>query len=104
MPGMRGLTIIVTTSAAERFDAAVELAASWAALGGRARLFCRGSAVTRLDDPMLNEALAGGVAVIACQTGLADHGGSLAACDSRIAAGGMVTLLAELGDDRLVTL
>lgn len=102
MPGLRGLTVIVATGEAERFACAVELAASWAALGGKARLFCRGGAVMRLDDPALIEALAGGVTVIACQTGLAEHGIDLTAHDPRIAGGGMVSLLAELGEDRLV--
>lgn len=102
MPGLHGLTVIIATGETERFACAVELAASWTALRGDARLFCRGSAVTRLGDPALVEALAGGVTVIACQTGLAEHDIDLSAHDPRIAGGGMVSLLAELGEDRLV--
>lgn len=102
MPDLRGLSVIVADGDAARFAAAVELAASWAALGGRARLFCRGGAVRLLGDPMLAEAMAGGVQVMACQSALAEHTIDLSTHDARIEAGGMVTLLATLGEDRLV--
>ena len=102
MPGLRGLTIIVADGDAARFAAAIELAASWAALGGGARLFCRGGAVLRLNDRALAEAIAGGVQVIACQSALAEHAIDLSTHDARIEAGGMVSLLATLGEDRLV--
>lgn len=102
MPGLRGLTVIVADGDAARFACAVELAASWAALGGSVRLFCRGGAALRLKDPALAEAMACGVRVIACQTALAEHAIDLSTHDARIEAGGMVSLLSTLGEDRLV--
>ncbi|HEY0621937.1 peroxiredoxin [Sphingomonas sp.] len=122
MPGMRGLTIIAAAADAERFRAALSLACAHAALGGRARLYCHEAAVTLLvpgTDPgdaglagkglatreqLLAEALESGVALIACQTGLAAAGIAFDALAPGIEPGGLVSLLAALGEDRLVTL
>lgn len=104
MPGLRGLTVIAADGDAARFAAAIELVASWAALGGGARLFCRGGSVQRLNDPALAEAMSCDVQVIACQSALAEHAIDLSTHDPRIEAGGMVSLLATLGEDRLVVL
>lgn len=104
MPGLRGLTVILATAEPPRVDAAGALAAASAALGAPTRLYLHGDAVRALDDPRVGIAIELGALVIACQTGLADAGIDLDTADPRIAAGGMVSLLAELGDDRLVTL
>lgn len=122
MPGMRGLTIIATTADVERFRAALSLACAHAALGGAARIYCHEAAVRLLvsgedgDDAMraaaglasraqlLDEALASGVALIACQTGLAAASIGFDTLPAGVEPGGLVSLLAELGDDRLVTL
>jgi len=51
-----------------------------------------------------DEALGAGVVLSACQTGLAEIGGNAADFDARIRFAGLVSLIATLGDDRLVTL
>lgn len=99
---MRGLTIVVATADPERFRAALVLAAAQAALGGAARIYCHEAAVRLLvPSDLFATAHELGVRFIACQTGLADAG--LALPDG-VEAGGVVSLLAELADDRLVTL
>lgn len=104
MPSMRGLSVILTAGDPERLGAALALAAAAAALGGRARLYFHDQAVQLLADADLSPAFDHDVSVIACQTGLAEANLDLSALDPRIEAGGMVSLLAALGDDRLVTL
>ncbi|PXA87278.1 peroxiredoxin [Nostoc sp. 3335mG] len=118
---MRGLTVIVTRPEALR--AGLELAAANAALGGRARLFAQGEAVATLAQPMYSphdedyraaglptlaelfeEALALGVAIIACQSGLALMGVTADMLDARLAFGGPVGVLQALGEDRLVAI
>lgn len=118
---MRGLTIIALTADRERFRAALSFACAHAALGGPTRLYCHEATVALLreDADPGDEALAAaalptrrqligaardsGVALIACQTGLAIAGLSFAALADGVIAGGLVSLLAELGEDRLVT-
>jgi predicted peroxiredoxin len=122
MPGMRGLTILVATADLERFRAALSLACAHAALGNPARVYCHEAAVTLLvpgNDPndaalagkglasraqLLAEARESGVTLIACQTGLAAAGIAFDMLASGTEPGGLVSLLATLGDDRLVTL
>ncbi len=111
---MRGLTAIVASADHDRLRAALTLACAAAALGGRARVYLHEGAVALLGAPdravppgvpTLGELLAmaaeSDVAVIACQTGLALAG--LSADTLGVAAGGLIDLLATLGDDRLVT-
>lgn len=99
---VRGLTIIVATADRERFALALALASSNAALGGAALVYAHGAAVTLLDgSPAITEALALGVRIVACQTALAEHGLPI---PDYAEGGGPVSLLAGLGDDRLVTL
>jgi predicted peroxiredoxin len=117
--GMRGLTVVVTRP--EGLRAALELAVANAALGGRARLFCQGEAVAALalpigarHDPdyaaaglptlteLFEEALALGVATIACQSGLALTGLTADMLDARVSFGGPVSVMQALGEDRLV--
>lgn len=110
---MRGLTLIAGDPA--RLRLALELAAAQAALGGAARLFCHQAAAAALvagdDTPpppglpttaqLLDDALALGVAVMACQTGLALAGIAASSLDPRVATGGLVSVLSALGEDRL---
>ncbi len=101
---MRGLTIIVLTGDAERFAAALALASAAAALGAPTRLYMHDSAVARIADTDLSDALTLGVVIIACQTGMATAALDFSDLDSRIEAGGLVSLLAAIGEDRLVTI
>ena len=102
---VRGLTIIVATGDEARFEAALTLASASAALGARTRVYCHGATVVRLatETPLIATARDIGVALIACQTGLSDAELSFDALAPGVEAGGMVGLLADLGDDRLVT-
>jgi predicted peroxiredoxin len=122
MPGMRGLTILVATADIERFRAALSLACAHAALGNPARVYCHEAAVALLvpgNDPndaelagkglasraqLLGESRESGVTLIACQTGLAAAGIAFDTLAAGVEPGGLVSLLAALGDDRLVTL
>jgi predicted peroxiredoxin len=117
---MRGLTVIVTRPSG--FRAGLELAAANAALGGAARLFCQSEAVAALAalrNPhdgdysaaglptlaeLFEDALGLGVAIIACQSGLALMGIGADTLDPRIGVGGPVSILQTLGEDRLATL
>ena len=105
MPVVRGLTLIVATGDSERFRAALTIASAHAALGGRTRVYCHEAAVALLADrePLLATAIETGAAIIACQTGLALAG--LAETDllRGVETGGLIGLLADLGDDRLDT-
>jgi predicted peroxiredoxin len=119
---MRGLTIIIADVSPVRFRAALSVAASQAALGGKVRIFLSGEAVDLIRMPvngwddddyaaigqpdlvtLYAEALEGGVGFTVCQTGMALCRATMADFDSRIEAGGMVSLLATLGDDHLLT-
>ncbi len=115
---MRGLTILIAAADPARFHAALSLAAAQAALGGHARLYLHGEAVALLaitpEDPryaaagmpglaeLLDEAAALGVAITACQSGfaLADLNHAEAALE--VEDGGLIGLLADLGEYRLV--
>lgn len=97
---MRGLTVIVADDDAARFDAALTLVAAQGALGGRARIYLHGAAVRLLgSNPIEDIARDLGVAIIACQTALDTH--DIALPDT-VEGGGMVALLTDLSDDRLV--
>ena len=120
---MRGLTIIIADISSVRFRAALSVAASQAALGGKVRLFLSGEAVDLIRMPvdgwddddhaaigqpdlaaLYSEALEAGVGFIVCQTGMALCRAKMSDFDPRVEAGGMVSLLATLGDDRLLTI
>ena len=99
---VRGLTLVVAGADAARFDAALTLANAQAALGGRVRIYLHDAAVTvPLTGPLVETARELGVTFIACQTALATHNVTPV---EGVEGGGMVGLLAGLGDDRLVTL
>lgn len=119
---MRGLTLILAVADPVRFHAALSIAAASAATGSKTRLYLHGDAVGLLASPlvspdddrhhaaglptlaqMLGETLGLGARLICCQTGLALAGLTAEAIDSQIEVGGLVGLLATLGDDRLVT-
>ncbi len=121
---MSRLTIIVATADPARFRAALTLATARAALGGAVRLYCHESsvallvAVARADDEdgsalaaaglpdrqaLLAIAQDAGVVLIACQTGLAIAGLSLDELVPGAQAGGMIGLLADGADDRLIS-
>ena len=123
---MRGLTIIVASDDPARFRAALTLAISQTALGGKARVYCHETSVALLIQDggvngavdaegkrlaaaglpdraaLLAMALEGGVELTACQTGLALCGVALAELVEGVAAGGLMGVMATLGEDRLV--
>ena len=115
------MTIIAAGRDAVRFRAALEIAAAQVALGRPARLFLQGEAVAMLgrgpaaaDDALylaaglptlaqlLDEALALGVECIACQTGLTLAQLSAETLPAGVAVGGLVSMLADAGDDQLL--
>ncbi|MCH4891889.1 hypothetical protein GO308_02035 [Sphingomonas sp. SFZ2018-12] len=106
MSDVRGLTVIVAGADPARAHAAITLASAAAALGGRTCLYLHDAAVKVLADPALRELRIAahelGVRTIACQSGLAAAGIDLRGVVPPAEAGGMVGLLATLGDDRLV--
>lgn len=123
MPVMRGLTVIVTSGDADRLYSALLIASGVAAQGGAARVFCDGPAVPLLiplttapldakralhGQPRLSElrieARDLGVRLIACQAGMALAGLEIEALGDGVEAGGLVGLMGDIGDDRLVTL
>ena len=110
----RGLTLVATR--AETVRAALEL-------GGRTRVFAQGPAVAGLALPMhdsrdpeyaaaglptlaelFGEAMALGVEVIACQSGLALMRISADKLDARMTYDGTISLLRSIGEDRLAVL
>jgi len=118
---MPGLTILVVTADPERLHAALAFAAAAAAMGDRARMHLHEGAVALLREPLSapkdgdrraaglpalgnlwEEALALGVAISLCQSGLALHGLRLDGLDPRLDAIGPVGLLSGLGEDRLL--
>lgn len=105
---VRGLTLVVAGPDPGRFTAALRLAATAAAVGGRTRLFLDEAAVALFPaaagEPLLAACLELGVGVELCQGGLAAAGLDLRALDPRLEGGGLAGLLAGLDDDRLVVL
>ena len=100
---MRGLIVLVVGDDPARLEAALEIAAAHAALGGATRLHLHDRAVPLLADepPALATALELGVRVSACQTGV-DRGGLRLDRWPSVEADGLVGVLASLGEDRLV--
>ncbi|MCE7795753.1 peroxiredoxin [Sphingobium sufflavum] len=118
------LLLVATTDDGERLRGGLTLACAEAALGGSVRLFLQLDAVALLRPPLsaprdaahaahglptlavlLDDALELGVALVACQSGLALAGLDASLLDSRIAPGGPVGVLAATGaGERLVIL
>lgn len=123
-----GLTVIWQGNASSNDQAfpsrlPLEMGLVQLALGGRARIFVTGPAVAHLrraskprDElipkmlglpqlhAMLDEFLAAGGRVVVCQTAAASHKMAMDTLDPRIEAGGLVSLMQGLGDDRLVVI
>jgi len=115
------MTMLVAVADAERLHAALTYAAAGAAAGGAMRIHLHEGAVGLLRPPLaatadrartnaglptleqiFEEALALGVTVTVCQSGLALAGLKLGEIDPRVEAQGPVGMLSALGDDRLV--
>lgn len=118
---MRGLTLLVATADPERLHAALTYAAAGAVANGRMKLHLHEGAVALLAPlrpapgdkaradagmptlaEMFEEALAVGVTISVCQSGLALAAVELDQLDPRIEAQGPVGLLASLDDDRMI--
>ena len=113
---VQGLSIVVSGTDPSRLHAALSMAAAWAALERPARIFLQAEAaglLARFDDDvgkggqpslreLLNESMALGVSVIACQTGLALSGLSADGLPEGVETGGLVGFLAERGEDQLM--
>ena len=100
---MSPLAIIVSEPGA-RLTTALTLAASAAALGRTVSLLFDGNSVATLaaSGPLLAVVVDLGVAVTACQTGLADAGLSTADLPVGVVTGGMVGFLAQVGDAQIL--
>ncbi len=120
---MRGLTIILTENVPERLRGGLMIALTHQALGGRARLFFQFEAVALLLPPisasadpahlaaglpslaaLIDDALISGVELILCQTGLHLTDARADQFDPRCTFGGLASILADLGEDRLLAL
>ncbi|MGE4322222.1 MAG: peroxiredoxin [Sphingobium sp.] len=114
---MRELRIVIPTADAERFRGALALAAAQAALGGAATIFLHLDAVALLHAPvaaprdaahqmaglpmlatLIGEALALDVALVACQSGLALCGMTVADLPQGVTVGGPVAFLRDTDD------
>lgn len=98
---MPGLRLILTESAGDRAEAAIELAATMAALGRPVAVLLRGAAL-KLNGPTIAMLTELGVTVFACQTAMAAAGISAASLPEGVRAGGMVGFLADAGDAALL--
>jgi peroxiredoxin family protein len=120
---MTGVTILLTRDDPPSLRAALTIASAAAALGQRGRIYLHEAAVAMLCRSMahgadamyrakglpdlagvLEVALSMDVKIIACQTGLALGDHDAEALDPRVETGGLVGLMASLGDDRLIAL
>ena len=119
---MRGLNIIIASADGERFYAALETAAAAAALGRTARIFLQGPAAALLHTPvafagdlarraagqpdlgsLIAEAMAMGVRLTVCQSGMVLIGMTASELVPQVRTGGLVSFMAEIGDaDRLM--
>lgn len=121
MPSLPGLNIVVSGEDSARLHAALSMAAAWAALDRPARIFLQAESVSLLrarpdgDESqsrvaglptlaeLLEESLALGVSVTACQSGLALAGLSAEALPDGVDTGGLVDFLARSRpDDQLM--
>ena len=111
---MQALSIVVASADEGRFRSALELAAANAALDRPTRLFLQAQAVRALMErghaaegmpspqEMLDEAIALGVQVSACQSGLALTGLDSSALPNGVETEGLVSFLAARRDDQLL--
>jgi predicted peroxiredoxin len=115
---MRELRIVVATADAERLRGSLILASAQAALGGRASIFLQLDAVALLTPALqaprdqahgaaglptlgqlIAEALGLGVAILACQSGMALHGVSAQDLPEGVTISGPIAFLQETGDE-----
>ncbi len=121
---MSPLNIIVASPDANRLYAGLELAIAAAALGRRVRIFFQGTAVALLKAPigcdgdaarlaagqpdlawMVNEAGAMGIALLACQSGLAVTALATADLDAIVQPTGLIAFLSGVDPgEQLLTL
>lgn len=98
---MPGLRLILTSDTGERAAAAIEAAASWAALGRPVHLLLRGTALQLAPETitMLHDL---GATITACQTAMAQAGITAADLPAHVAAGGMLAFLSGHEDWQLI--
>ncbi|WP_313808314.1 DsrE family protein [Sphingobium sp.] len=115
---MRELRILVATAEAERLRGVLVMAAAQVALGGQATVFLQLDAVGLLRPPIeaprdgahqaaglpslamvIDEALGSGVAILACQSGLALCGMSAEDLPAGVEVGGPIGFLQQTDDD-----
>ncbi|MGZ8998053.1 MAG: hypothetical protein ACXW2T_04255 [Allosphingosinicella sp.] len=121
MPGLSGLSIVVAGQDPDRLHAALSVAAAWAALDRPARIFLQAESVALLRPSqrdgererreagipalteLIEESLARGASVTACQSGLALAGLSAEDLPAGVDTGGLVDFLARSRpDDQLM--
>jgi predicted peroxiredoxin len=122
VPERGALAVVVLTPDAERFRGALMIAMAQVALGGEARVFLQLDAVALLRPALIgprdaahnaaglpplaaliDDALDSGVAITACQTGLALADLEAAQLDARLDIGGPVGFMSALRqEDRLL--
>jgi predicted peroxiredoxin len=103
---MSGLALIVTDRA--RMAGGLRLAAAAAALGRPVSMLFDGDTVgalvVRAPAPWVTEALAMGVQMTACQTGMAEAGIDAPSLLAGVETGGLIGYLAAVGDAQLILL
>jgi predicted peroxiredoxin len=115
---MPGLTIVIAEADPQRFRSALEIGAANCALGERTRIFLQGEAARLLDAAelrsaaasngqpglaeLIEEAIALGLHLIACQSGLALAGLSAGALPPNVETSGLIELLSTMAGDQLV--
>ena len=103
---MKGLLVIVSEAAGERFAATVEVAAAAAALDRPVVMLLRGPAVKALGQPQVARAFdllfEMGVEVSLCQTAMAAHGMVASDLPPGVEAHGIVGFMSGRADWQLV--
>lgn len=103
---MPGLLLILTEAEGERFSAAMELAATTAALGRPVAALLRGPAVAALGRPQFGKAFdllfELGVSISVCQTAMAAHALTASDLPPGVEALGMVAFLQGREDWQLL--
>lgn len=122
MSDMPALNIIIAVADGARFYAALETAMATAALGRPVRVFIQGEAAALLRAPMsfsgdaarraagqgdlasmVDEAIAMGIDLFVCQSGMALAGMAAIELASQVRTAGLVSFMAGVGaDDRLL--